>query len=192
MPSKRSVRALCAAAAVTLVAMGAARAAEPAKTITGMWLSDPKDYAPEASAREKMELTPAAAAAQAQLRQKTSAVQSTLSDRSRKCLPIGMPGMMTNEFALEFLETPGRVTVLSGKQLPAAQHLSERGGPYDGARAQLERPLHRPLGGQDPGGRHHQLQRPHGRGEPARRAFARPPIWWSATICKALTSWSAR
>jgi hypothetical protein len=131
MPSKLSVRALGAVAALTLAAPaltlgGAAHAAEPAKTITGMWLIDPKDYAPEASQREKMELTPEAAAKQAELRKKTSAVQSTLSDRSRKCLPIGMPGMMTNEFALEFLETPGRVTVLSeNSSLPRSIYLNE-------------------------------------------------------------------
>jgi hypothetical protein len=36
-----------------------------------------------------------------------------LSERGLRCLPIGMPGMMRNEFALEIRETPGRVTVIS-------------------------------------------------------------------------------
>jgi hypothetical protein len=126
MPSKHSARAALCAAVFTLAAAGMARAAEPPVGVNGMWLIDPRDYASEASQREPMALTPDAAAQQAELRKKTSAVQSTLSDHSRKCLPIGVPGMMTNEFALEFLETPGRVTILSeNSPLPRSVYLTE-------------------------------------------------------------------
>jgi hypothetical protein len=115
------------AAALGVLATGAAQAAPaPSATLTGMWLLDPKDFGSEAPRKEPMSLTPAAAAQQAEARKKVSAVQATLSDHSRKCLPIGMPGMMTNEFALEFLETDGRVTVLSeNSPLPRSIYLTE-------------------------------------------------------------------
>jgi hypothetical protein len=54
-------------------------------------------------------------------------VATTLSDNSKRCLPIGMPGMMVNEFALEFLETPDRVTILSeNSPLPRSVYLAEK------------------------------------------------------------------
>jgi hypothetical protein len=129
-PSARARRALlrtAALAAVLIAAPAAARAAAGPAAITGMWLIDPKDYGSQDTAAEPMALTPGGQALQAKLRQATSAVQSTLSDHSRKCLPIGMPGMMTNEFALEFLETPGRVTILSeNSPLPRSVYLTEK------------------------------------------------------------------
>ena len=131
MPSKPSVL-ITAAALLAILACGApALAATKAKTgsVNGMWLIDPKDYGGNAGYKDgpQMQLTPLAAALQAETRKKTTAVQTTLSDHSRKCLPIGMPGMMSNEFALEFLETPGRVTILSeNSPLPRSVYLTEK------------------------------------------------------------------
>jgi hypothetical protein len=126
MPSNPPV-----AAAVLLAALLCAAPALAAKpktgSVGGMWLIDPQDYGGAGPKGEPMKLTPTAITLQAEQRKKTSAVQTTLSDHSRKCLPIGMPGMMTNEFALEFLETPGRVTILSeNSPLPRSVYLSEK------------------------------------------------------------------
>jgi hypothetical protein len=100
-----------------------AATATPAKTLTGMWLVDPADY----KRHETLPLKPEIVAAQDAQRKAASAIQQTLSDRSRKCLPSGMPGMMVNEFAIEFLQTPGRVTIISeDSPLPRSIYLNEK------------------------------------------------------------------
>jgi hypothetical protein len=102
---------LFAAAAVSVLAVASAAQAAPATGLTGLWLIDQQvfnansDNTPPLNADAKAKVEAARAAA--------SAAEGTLSASNKKCLPIGMPGMMTNEFALEFLETPGKVTVIS-------------------------------------------------------------------------------
>ncbi len=120
------IRAVLIAAAGLALA-GAAQAAPPAARITGLWTIAPDDYnSTEANKRLPMPLTAKAKALEDERRKAASAVQTTLSDHSRKCLPIGMPGMMSNEFALEVLETPGRVTILSeNSPLPRSVYLNE-------------------------------------------------------------------
>lgn len=101
---------LFASVALALAISSPALAA-PAKApgLTGMWLLDPSAF----ETRPQAVLTPEAKVAAEEQRKILAAGGGALSDNSRKCLPTGMPGMMTNEFALEILETPGRVTVLS-------------------------------------------------------------------------------
>ena len=100
-------------AALCLTLAGAAAAAEPGTGpltptgLTGVWLKKdaPRDRTP-------MPLTPLAKAAQAKQRAEVAA-GNVIGEHNRKCDPVGMPGMMTNEFALQFLEMPGRVVVVS-------------------------------------------------------------------------------
>jgi hypothetical protein len=125
MSSKIFARTLRGAAVFSLLAMGAAHTAESPKTLTGLWLLEPKEFG-DGPSREPLPLNPAGLALQADLRRRTSAVQSTLSDRSRKCLPSGMPGMMVNEFATEILETADRVAIFNeASTLPRTIYLKE-------------------------------------------------------------------
>jgi hypothetical protein len=125
MSSNLSLRALCGAALLAIAAGFAAHAAAPPASINGMWMLDPKEFG-DGVARTPLPLLPAVAAAQAERRKATPVAATTLGDHALKCLPSGMPGMMTNEFALEFLETPGRVTVLSeNNTLPRSIYLTE-------------------------------------------------------------------
>jgi hypothetical protein len=115
---------------IALIAAGfllVAGAAE-AQSITGLWTIAPDDYnSTEANKRMPMPLNDKAKAMEEARRKQTNAAQSTLSEHALKCLPIGMPGMMANEFALEFLETPGRVTILSeNSPLPRTVYLTEK------------------------------------------------------------------
>lgn len=79
--------------------------------ITGIWLLDQTVY--DRQEVVKLPLTPAAEAAASKIRDARENGGVVLSDNNKKCLPIGMPGMVTNEFAMEFLETPGKVTIIS-------------------------------------------------------------------------------
>jgi hypothetical protein len=79
--------------------------------LTGIWLLDQTVYDNQEAI--KLPLTPAAEASASKMREARENGGAVLSDNGRKCLPIGMPGMVTNEFALQFLETPGLVTVVS-------------------------------------------------------------------------------
>lgn len=105
---------------------GPATAAKPKAApprITGMWLMDPADF----QRKDKPPLTPAAQAAADAQKKAIEQQGKVLSDNNKKCLPTGMPSMMTNEFALEFLETPGRVTILSEmSSLPRSVYLNRK------------------------------------------------------------------
>ena len=122
----RSLWKASALAAAMLAGAGAdveAASKAPPKSITGMWLLTPSEYA----RNETMPLTPEAAAFAEKRRKATEEGGQVLSAAGRKCLPIGMPGLMTNEFALEILETPGRVTILSeNSPLPRSIYLTEK------------------------------------------------------------------
>jgi len=107
---------------LSLAAPAARAAPKPAATITGMWFLTPSEYDRD----EKMPLTPAAEALAAKRRQATENGGVVLSNNAKKCLPIGMPTFMTNEFALEIIESPGRVTLLSeNSSLPRSVYLTE-------------------------------------------------------------------
>jgi len=101
---------LFAVAAVAALTAGGAEA-QTKTGLTGVWLLDQHtyDHQEEFQPPLKPEVK-AIAAAKRKAREEGGVV---LSDNNKKCLPIGMPGIVTNEFGLEFLETPGRVTVVS-------------------------------------------------------------------------------
>lgn len=101
-----------AVAIAALVAGAPAMAAKPAKAaggLTGMWLLKGSDF----GRAERPPFTAEAAAAAERARKATEEQGQVLSDANKKCMPIGMPGFMSNEFALEILESPGRVTMIS-------------------------------------------------------------------------------
>jgi hypothetical protein len=85
--------------------------AAPASGLTGLWLLDQRLY--DSQENNDPPLTAAVKAKAEAVRKARNDGGVVLSDNGKKCLPIGMPGMVTNEFALEFLETPGKVTVIS-------------------------------------------------------------------------------
>jgi hypothetical protein len=127
------------AATLALVA-GTAHAAGPAqsnpakpkvaagKTIAGMWALTKTEY----DRHEAMPLTPKALALQETARKAREEGGAVLSASGRKCLPIGMPTFMTNEFALEVLTAPDRVTLLSeNSSLPRSVYLDEAKHPGD-------------------------------------------------------------
>ena len=113
-------------ACIGLVACSLAGPAAAAGTgLTGMWLLDPGSF----DKRPVAVLTPEARAAVDAQRKAAAAgsATSTLSANNKKCLPNGMPGMMTNEFATEILETPGRITVFNeDNPLPRTIHLDRK------------------------------------------------------------------
>jgi hypothetical protein len=107
-----SVRHIPAAVLAVALALGGPAAIakpHPSKGLTGMWLIKATDY----GRAEKPPFKPQAAAAAEAARKAVEDQGQVLSDAAKKCLPIGMPGFMSNEFALEILETPGRVTMIS-------------------------------------------------------------------------------
>lgn len=106
--SRGRMMGLALLVSAAFAAPGLAQAA-PATGLTGMWLLKPNDFARQ----DKPPFTPEAAAAAEQARKATEDQGKVLSEHALKCLPIGMPRFMTNEFALEILETPGRVTLIS-------------------------------------------------------------------------------
>lgn len=90
---------------------GSAALAAPAPGLTAVWLLDQHTYDHQEEFRPP--LKPEVKAIADAKRAKRENGGAVLSDNGKKCLPVGMPSMVTNEFALEILETPGRVTMLS-------------------------------------------------------------------------------
>jgi hypothetical protein len=126
-PTCASCRALAAAALVTTLAAGAAgpAGAQAKAGLTGLWLLDQKVY--DSQEDRNPPLKPELKAAADATRKATRDGGVVLSENGRKCLPIGMPGFVTNEFALKFLETPGEVTVLSeNSTLPRTIYLNRK------------------------------------------------------------------
>jgi hypothetical protein len=73
-----------------------------------MWTLNQADF-------DRRETPPYTAEALALHKQREAEVEGgkVISDEGLKCLPQGMPGMMLSEFAIEILETPQRVTIIS-------------------------------------------------------------------------------
>src|SRR4051812_48056105 len=90
-------------AALMASAAGAAFA-EP--DITGMWSLEDRRNQPPAPLRPDVRAVD-------QEDQKINASHNRLiGEAHTKCLPTGMPGIMTTPFGIEFLQTKGRVTIL--------------------------------------------------------------------------------
>lgn len=109
--------------AVALASVGATSASgKPAPGITGMWLLNPSEYDRD----EKIPFTPKGAEINEVRRKAVEDNLQVISNTNKKCLPIGMPVFMTNEFALEIIESPGRVTMISeNSSLPRSIYLNE-------------------------------------------------------------------
>ncbi len=113
--SLRVIRTLMGAGlSAMLVGLAAVPAhAAPAKAtapsgLTGMWTLKQDNF-------EKREAPPYTAEARAIAKKKKEETEGgkVISDEGLKCLPNGVPTMMLTEFALEILESPGRVTMIS-------------------------------------------------------------------------------
>lgn len=109
---KTGCSALAAALMIPLLTTPVS-AAPPTKTVTisgltGMWTIDQADF----DKREKPPYTPYAQSL-ADQHQKEVEGGKVISDDGLKCLPHGVPSIMLTEFALEILESPGRVTIIS-------------------------------------------------------------------------------
>jgi hypothetical protein len=95
---------------VALAGAGLAHAATPEAVhthIAGMWIQDNTS-----NGHPTLPLTPLGQAAEAK-EMANIAAGHVISDDERRCDPVGMPGFMTNEFALQILETPDRVVMVS-------------------------------------------------------------------------------
>ncbi len=109
-PSALTTLLLGASALVLLT--GAGRLTDSAKPtgLTGMWAVDEEHG--EANQKIQLPLTPEGQAIRDAARKKIDA-GDVIGDNGKKCGPSGMPSMMVNEFAIEFLETPDRVTIIN-------------------------------------------------------------------------------
>lgn len=101
------------AAALVLPGVPAGAAAAKAKPfsvskLTGMWTLNQEDF-------EKHETPPYTPLAAAMRQKQKDEIEGgkVISDEGLKCLPNGVPSMMLGEFAIEILETPQRVTIIS-------------------------------------------------------------------------------
>ncbi len=88
--------------------------------VAGMWTLEGKDFGREL----KLPLTPEAQEIQA-ARRKAIDAGNVIGDKT--CSPQGMPSMMANEFALEFMVSPDRVVILNEEAtLPRNIYLDEK------------------------------------------------------------------
>ncbi|HVY34661.1 MAG TPA: hypothetical protein VG960_09600 [Caulobacteraceae bacterium] len=103
--------------------------AEP--DITGMWaLNQPTGPDGERLHRDRPQFTPAARAAQDQVNKINQANHRLIGEAHTKCLPTGMPGLMSTPFGIEFLQTKGRITILNEvSNLPRTIYLDEKTHP---------------------------------------------------------------
>lgn len=121
LSAKLRLGALVAATSAAFAVAGTAQAAAPAAHhaaptrgaagLSGIWLLDQHTYDIGQDLYPPF-LPSVKAAADAGYKQVKEGGK-VVSDVQRLCLPIGMPGMVINEFALKFLETPGEITVVS-------------------------------------------------------------------------------
>lgn len=111
-------------AGAALAASGAA-SAEP--DITGMWAVSQ----PEGRTRQPPPpLTPAAKAEQDKRAAVAAKNNRLIGEAHTKCWPTGMPGLMQPPFGIEFLQTKGRITILSEvSNLPRTIYLDEKTHP---------------------------------------------------------------
>lgn len=121
----RSLLLATALATMTLAA-GAARAAPD---ITGMWALD---QPPGQTHQPPPKLTPKARTEMDEANRISAANNRLIGEAHTKCWPAGMPGMMQPPFGIEFLQTKGRVTILSEvSTLPRTIYLDEAKHPAD-------------------------------------------------------------
>jgi hypothetical protein len=120
------LKALICGAALTLpLVLAGAAAAEP--DINGMWaLSQPEGKVHQAPPP----LTPKAKAERDAVNKINGANKRLIGEAHTKCWPAGMPGLMAPPFGIEFLQTKGRLTILSEvSNLPRTIYLDEKTHP---------------------------------------------------------------
>ena len=107
--------------AVLGLALPACAMAEP--DITGMWaLDQPVGQTRQAAPK----LTPAAMAEQQATQKIADKNNRLIGEAHTKCWPAGMPGLMQPPFGIEFLQTKGRITILSEvSNLPRTIYLDQ-------------------------------------------------------------------
>lgn len=105
----------------------AATAALAEPNITGMWAT----YQPEGRVHQPpAKFTPEAAKRNAEDQKINAAAKRLVGEAHTKCWPTGMPGLMQPPFGIEFLQTKGRVTILSEvSNLPRTIYLDEKSHP---------------------------------------------------------------
>jgi hypothetical protein len=106
---------------MTAAALPAAAQLNSGRGLTGLWLLDQTVY-DKGGVTGAAPLNPAAQAA-ADAQRKATEGGAVLSDANKRCAPHGMPGIMSNEFALALIESPGVVTVIS-EDSPLTRHIS--------------------------------------------------------------------
>ncbi len=123
--------------ALGALAVTAGAAGAQAQTgLTGLWLLDQQVYDKQTEGSAEVTFRPQLKPEfVAQVDAATKALRDggkVLSDNNKLCLPIGMPGMVTNEFAMKFIESPGEVTVISeNSPLTRTVYLDGRKHPDD-------------------------------------------------------------
>jgi hypothetical protein len=121
MAPMSSSRLLIFASGACAALMLAGAASAEVTSLTGMWILEGKDFGRDL----KMPLTPEAQKLRDDQR-KAVAAGDVIGAGGKQCEPEGMPGMMANEFALEILETPDRVTILNeASSIPRSIYLDE-------------------------------------------------------------------
>ena len=121
---------LSAAVAAPLLAMAAtAHAADP--DITGMWATVARGEGQQGrGARVRPKLTPEAQTRNQEDQKINTANHRLIGEAHTKCWPTGMPGLMQPPFGIEFLQTKGRITILSEvSNLPRTIYLDEKTHP---------------------------------------------------------------
>ena len=124
----RAGAAVSLAIALFAAAGGSRGDAAPAKpALTGMWTLDQADF-------EKRETPPFTAEAKRLVAAQQAEIEAgkVINAAQLKCLPPGTPSMMLGEFALELLETPGRVTIISEMSPLVRTVYLNRTGPSEG------------------------------------------------------------
>lgn len=117
------------AAALMLCSAGA-HADDGDPGLTGLWTLDQKEF--DKAVDAKLPYSPAGHKIADAQHQAVAVKLQVLGKHEARCLPIGMPAFMANEFALEILQTPGRVTLLSeASSLPRTVYL-DRTAPSKG------------------------------------------------------------
>ncbi len=123
----RSPLFLVSTALAGLLLAGVAQA-EP--NITGVYAPITSGPDGQPLARAPASFTPAAKAATAATAKLNAANHRIISENRTFCLPTGMPTMMTTPFGIEFLQTKGRVTILSElNAIPRTIYLDEKTQP---------------------------------------------------------------
>jgi hypothetical protein len=127
----RRLAVATAAASAFLCLAGPAGAAVPAATgLTGIWLLDQHTFDNQQAFKP-----PFRPEVQKAVDDEAKAAREggkVIEDNARLCLPIGMPFMIANEFALKFIESPGEVTVISeASSLVRTIYLNKKTHPTD-------------------------------------------------------------